>query len=112
MKIYSDLINTRAVWEAHRDIEGIAPSCNVDAERRGRRIRYSLDVTMTGFGVRHIRHRNTGKHGANDYDMAATWMDLFGESATRVTKLVWYREGSPITAASTSTQTLFDPQDD
>lgn len=76
MKIYSDRIHTRAVQEAHRDIERIAPSCNVyvDAERRGRRTRYSLDITMTGFGARHTRYRNTGQRGADD-DMAATWMD-------------------------------------
>lgn len=35
---------------------------------------------------------------------------LFGESATLVTQVVWYHLGSPITTASTSTQTLYDPR--
>lgn len=61
-----------------RDAVAAIPGGSVSLEwtrHDSRTMDHAFEVSLSGFGERHTRSKNTGRYGANDLDRAATWDD-------------------------------------
>lgn len=78
MRIFTDTLSEYDLHSAMFDAGPEIPSVNLDINKsgKGRRRAMTHEVSLSGYGARHTRRKNTGRYGAGDsYDAAATWMD-------------------------------------